>query len=315
MEVSISKKYYPKGMLYVGEQFEHTFFNIPSAYSSLFVEALLADRLITQTTAQQLHAIEVSKKYCGVLEYAAFYPDPVSSILENIACFFSAENPAFAIIPIYPNVSLVALLSLITLKETQKEEIKSGLSVVVEYSQAFDNKLLLKVIDVLERSDFNIVVSISSIDNTTRILLNSANAVYIGLDAAPLMQLIRRELNIPPSQKLSLGSKYSKLGHCSKVEWDIKPEKVKPIPAQPKKIDYLRVIFGDEAEGIKEKLDFLAERSVGFRKEFVLRTLEEVCKNPIEAYIKLVKYGFIKEIPTPTEVCITLTLKGLKVIK
>jgi len=316
VEVSISKRYYPRDMLYVGEQFEHTFFNIPSAYSSLFIEALLADKIITQTTAQQLHAIEVPKKYCSVLEYAAFYPDPVSSILENIACFFSAENPAFAIIPMYSNVSLVALLSLITLKETQKEEIKSGLSVVVEYNQTFDYKLLLKVVDVLERSSFNVVVSISSIDNTTRFLLNSANAVYIGLDVAPLMQLIRRELNIPPSQKLSLGLKYSKLlGHSNKVEWDIKPEKVKPIPAQPKKIDYLKVIFGDKADGIKEKLDFLAERSIGFRKEFVLRTLAEICKNPIEAYIKLVKYGFIKEIPTPTEVCITLTLKGLKVIK
>ena len=305
----------------MGEQFEHTFFNIPSAYSSLFIEALLADKIITQTTAQQLHAIEVPKKYCSVLEYAAFYPDPVSSILENIACFFSAENPAFAIIPMYSNVSLVALLSLITLKETQKEEIKSGLSVVVEYNQTFDYKLLLKVVDVLERSGFNVVVSISSIDNTTRFLLNSANAVYIGLDVAPLMQLIRRELNIPPSQKLSLGLKYSKLlGHSNKVEWDIKPEKVKPIPAQPKKIDYLEVVFGnkEECELVREILEewVLEVKAPVVKWNFINVTLGDKFKGKAtQIYLRLLQHGFIEEISSPTGQMVVVTNKALKVIE
>jgi len=158
---------------------------------------------------------------------------------------------------------------------------------------------LLKIIELLERAGFNIVILFSSIDTTARQFISYSDAVYVGLDTVKLSSIMKRELNMSPSQKLQLGYKYTKFGQSIKVTWRKKERKVRPVPFPAEPVDYLEVVFGEKAPAVREQLEFLIlEKDSSPLMNFLNALQNSFPREYLEIFTKLVNYGYLELVKT-----------------
>ncbi|RLE79037.1 MAG: hypothetical protein DRJ52_09270, partial [Thermoprotei archaeon] len=150
-------------------------------------------------------------------------------------------------------------------------------------------------------------------------LLSNTQEIWIGPDAdlQALLKLrflqpaVERELEL--CQRIIIGEE----GHYEVRDLDIEWVKKKPykiITKEPEEIDYLEIIFGEEADFVKRKLIYLLDVSPP-KKNFLNSLQADFGEKYIEVYLALVRHGFIKEASTQAGEIVVLTNKALRCLK
>lgn len=288
--------------------------SIPLKYYHVLIRALYLDGLIGINHAERLLALKrdldvLCNDTLSLRVLEAISPEVVCDIIYLLrGYFFGRGGEILPIIPSIPNTSLVSLLSL-SPEEEKIDLIIDCRFLPGKYGMPFNTELLHTILSILRsRFKVHLVVDDISIINDEIVI----SPITDKWNVTAFRDKLREMVHVSGGSQLRIVNTRLEIMNLN-IEW-LRDKVSKIMYRPPEELNYLELAFPQYHSQALDILDELWASTFAIERLLIEKIRDDIGDVALEVYYKLLRYDFIRRIPSSSGYVVVPSNKGLRAL-